>query len=803
MSQVINIQDTFTCHPTGYSSTNSNYSSVSSSNPISNGYDDSSSTTYAYITCNTGSQAYSYISYTFDVSDIPSNATITSISCSAKVRVSSTSYLTTGTTQLYSGTTAKGSATTTRSTTATSYNLTPGTWTRNELDNIQVRFTVRRGTSSTTRTAYMYFYGATLTVNYSITGTQYILTATSEINGVTVSPITSNKMGGESQEFTIDLGSASLNDITVTDNDIDVTSSLISRTVPSTGSETAIPGSNFTTGLSSNNANFYQSSSTISTSWLEYAIGHSAENPYTSNSSHNTYVKDGGNNTATGWINFPFDFSNIPANATITSMTVRVYGARENATIDSTHVAQFAVYSGNTLKGTAQNFTSTNDSIVTMTDPGTWTRSELDNAYLRFTVAYYGGHLDGATWIVNYEMPGGAQVYYIYTLSNISNDHDIVIANAGAFIPPEEDPQYTYYPITISSINAITEPRSGTTRVVEESNQTITITPTDPLLTLALDNGVDVTNQLQGGIPNNTYTVATASGASYGFSLNANNYYESTNTGVANSAAVARVSFNLETQCTITFQYINYAEGTYDYGIFGNIDSALGTTYTADSNTYLSCATATYNTSVVQTVTYTMNAGQHYIDVKYRKDQYTDENNDSLQFKVEITSLEPAGYTYTLTNINQKHSLIFVFGEVDYYIITSSGTNCKLFPDGQMVKLAGQSYDLIIVPDDPNATVSITDNTTDVTNYLTYEEGVDKNNNIVVNYIYHLANISANHTLVISCVSGSSNEKIYFKTNGTWVQYSKVYIKQNGSWVEQSPSNWSSIFSTTANYVKG
>jgi len=37
---------------------------------------------------------------------------------------------------------------------------------------------------------------------------------------------------------------------------------------------------------------------------------------------------------------------------------------------------------------------------------------------------------------------------------------------------------------------------NGTTRIIEGSNQTITIYPSDPQLTLALDNGVDITSQL-------------------------------------------------------------------------------------------------------------------------------------------------------------------------------------------------------------------------------------------------------------------------------------------------------------------
>lgn len=47
------------------------------------------------------------------------------------------------------------------------------------------------------------------------------------------------------------------------------------------------------------------------------------------------------------------------------------------------------------------------------------------------------------------------------------------------------------------------------------------------------------------------------------------------------------------------------------------------------------------------------------------------------------------------------------------------------------------------------------------------------------------------------------NPKIFFKNNNTWNQYSKVYKKQNGSWVEISPSDWSSTFDTSVNYVKG
>ena len=162
------------------------------------------------------------------------------------------------------------------------------------------------------------------------------------------------------------------------------------------------------------------------------------------------------------------------------------------------------------------------------------------------------------------------------------------------YIPPEEDPTKVFYPIVISSINAITSPSKGTTKIESGTSRTVKIAPTDPILTLALDNGVDISSQLVGhGNAIQTPTVATVQGASYGFNLNSNTgYYTSTNTGVADSAAVCRVTFNSPVRCLVTIQYINYAEAGNDFGIFGNIDTALSTSNTIDTNAKLVCNNA-------------------------------------------------------------------------------------------------------------------------------------------------------------------------------------------------------------------
>lgn len=815
MAQIININDSVTLIPTGYSAANSSYSSINNSYPVTNGYTDSSSTSYAYITCNTGSRAESHISYTFDVSDVPENATITSITCSAKTRVSSTSYLTASTIQLYSGSTAKGSSVSAASTSATARNITStGTWTRSELNDIQIRLTGTRGTSNTTRAAYLYFYGATLTINYTVSSTQYTLTAVSEVNGITVDPLAITVMDGEDAEFTILPGNKDITQYSVTDNDVDILLDLVYNYNPGGASSiTAVPGSDVTTGGYRNNTAFYQSSSTSSDAWLRYAIGHSAESPYSTSNTSNTYAKDGTNDVNTqAWMIYPFDFSDIPINATITSVQVKCYGAIENTSQTASH-ADISLWCGNTQKGATQQFTSTSNSSITLSNVGTWTRDELQDAYLRFGVGYYGGRLLGVSWTVNYTAPESA--FYTYTLSNIDDDHEIVITEKEIFIPPEEDPLKVYYPITISSINANTTPDNGTTRVEAGTNQIITITPDDPQLTLALDNGVDITSQLVGGIPTNTYEVDTqATGASYGFNLNnSTGYYVSTNNGVGSSASVARVNFDLESNVLVTIQYINQGESQCDYGMFGKIDTAVsttGNTYASSSaspddpnNYYYMCAAAADSTTTVKTLTYEIPMGEHFIDIKYAKDQASDSGNDSLQWKILSVEATSAGgtYTYALNNVNQKHSLIFIFGNVSYYFITSFGTNCKLFPDGQSVVLEGNAYQIAIIPDDYNATISLLDNNIDKTTSLQRVDGVDKNNNPIVNYIYTLTNITAAHTLSISCSGSGASLGLFLKTSGTWVEYTKVYRKENGVWVEYS--NPSGIFSTSANYVKG
>lgn len=358
------------------------------------------------------------------------------------------------------------------------------------------------------------------------------------------------------------------------------------------------------------------------------------------------------------------------------------------------------------------------------------------------------------------------------------------------FIPPAEQAGVTYYSITTSSVNATTTPESGTARVTQGSNYSINIYPTDPVLTAATDNGTNIRSQLAEHTYSHTYTVTnTASGANYGFNLNnSTGYYTSTNAGQGNSAAVCRVNFTFDTAAAVTISYINYAQAQNDYGIFGNIDTALATTYTADTNAFYRCNTSNDNTSAVKTLTYNIPAGSHFVDIKYRKNNQTNQNNDNLQWK--ISSITPTGatawYTYNLTNISEKHSLMFIFGNTTYYTITSTGTNCKVFPDGQVIVLPGNTYSINIVPNKITDVIGISDNGNNVTSNLIKEKGTDGEGDTIASYSYELTNVRANHNLQIIDVEPDS--LLYQKINGTWTAVLDIYYKENGKWVKKDLS---------------
>ena len=155
---------TFSGHPTSYDADHNWYSTSN----LDRGYTDSDSTTYATIYATRGNNADTWIYYKFDTSSIPNNAVIKSVTCKVKgMYNANATIMPTHTIQMFSGTTEKGSATT-LGTSASEKTLSVGTWTRAELSDARVKVYMQRGTTQINTSYYARFYGATLTVTYTV-----------------------------------------------------------------------------------------------------------------------------------------------------------------------------------------------------------------------------------------------------------------------------------------------------------------------------------------------------------------------------------------------------------------------------------------------------------------------------------------------------------------------------------------------------------------------------------------------------------------------------------------------------------
>ena len=387
--------------PSDYYLSNSSYLSVSNEN---NMYTNTDSDTYATV-YNSRTQTTSYYIYLrgFNFDDIPSAAVVSDFTVKLKARESGVSTSTSYKPYLANGTSAINGSCDVITTTTTVHEFTGLSADWDEIkgygSNFGIRINCRRASRNTA--AYMYIYGAEIEVTYTVPDPRTITTTLSG-NG-TISPSgTTTTYDGEEFELTITPTNKS-DTVTATKDGVDITSQLVAHGAGSTLSFTA--ADHTTSGIQSGS------------SYAGYCIGYTAEDPNTSASDNNMYASS----YSTGYAEYSFNFSNIPSNATIEEIEVRCYGHRESSTIDSTHVSQCVLYQGSTTISEEVDFPSTSSSMITITPTNMPTRSELDDVTLRHYVGYYGGLVEGITFVVTYSTGTGVDHYtYTYTVSGNS-----------------------------------------------------------------------------------------------------------------------------------------------------------------------------------------------------------------------------------------------------------------------------------------------------------------------------------------------------------------------------------------------
>ena len=356
-----------------------------------------------------------------------------------------------------------------------------------------------------------------------------------------------------------------------------------------------------------------------------------------------------------------FDFDSVPSNAIVSGLKIRIRAYESYMSTSSSY--RMSLYDGTASisNTTCTSSLSTTARTYEFPIPSTLTWETLKGYGSDFGIRI--PLRRSSTNYNSYVYVYGAEIEVTYTIPVY---HAVTVSNSSTAT------------VTVSDSN----PLEGTD--VEVRSNTI-----DGIK--VTDNGTDVTSQFtQRSETAESYSVVNV--GNYGFSLNnSTGYYVSQNEGISKTAALCRVDFHVPVAATITFMYINYAEQGYDFGVFGNIDVALSDDYYAagssgatitDSSYKLACNTSTHNTSSTQTLTYDMTAGEHSIWVKYSKDDASDSNYDTLQFKVAITLDEPftpgVYWGYDITNVTADHVIV----------VTKSGPNFYVKLNGSWVKVA-------------------------------------------------------------------------------------------------------------------
>lgn len=490
-----------------------------------------------------------------------------------------------------------------------------------------------------------------------------------------------------------------------------------------------------------------------------------AENAYDAETT-SSYAAWRGPMTAnnTTYVDWTFDYTDIPSSAIIDSVSVvaRSYYYVPYAARLSNCGIQF--YQGSTAVGTATEFatvgsstSSTSTLEITAENSGSWTRETLNNLRLR-TFLTVGStamttynpqmRLYGATLTIEYH----SDTNYNLTNSTMRNGYS-----------------------NVNDIGTIAQGGSAAIRIYPNTGY---------IFNSLYDNGVDKTSSVVKKVEYPQFYEVQDLSLNWGFDLNANGYYESTNKNInAGSSAICKVQFNLPIDAKyINFYVINYAEAGVDYGVIGNLDTDLALApygYEDDDSSllYWTGKDTSKNTAVEQTVTFNnVGSGEHYCYVKFLKDNNdsgSNLNNDSLQFRVEIVldAEYPADiyYLYTITNAQEAHDLEIYCTTAPNYTIS---VNCS---PGGTVSNAGSNTvgngDIFYVNIQPRTNYEIAH----VLHNSVPVEYTQVNDNL---YRYTIPLVQNDANIYVTFTSGAS--KFYIRDNGTWTQVVQAYKKVNG-----------------------
>ncbi len=289
-------------------------------------------------------------------------------------------------------------------------------------------------------------------------------------------------------------------------------------------------------------------------------------------------------------------------------------------------------------------------------------------------------------------------------------------------------------------------------------------------------------------IPPFDYTVSqTSQVATQQFGLNAASFWESKCQKVINGWSLCKITFTGSGK--VALHCISNGESSYDYGIIGNINQTLASSNADDGATGSTLVKKNFKgepSASIKDVVFDSVSNGDFIMCKYRKDGSGDQQNDSLQFQVDLGS---TGGSIVIEDITQYSD--DAYGLTTFKAQATDSTGVHTASDFSNIV----SYTL------PLLSISVAGTTLNITHFIEGITGVDiYANNVKISTLTR----TTEETLTYDLSSLESNKfySIYAIATGTGIKENKSNVVSYGVNPIFSGNTWEAIHAISDNIAK-